>query len=334
MSEAFDAVVVGAGPAGAAAALVLARAGRSVCLLERGPFPGSKNLYGGVIYPRVLDGLVPRWRQDLPVERWVTRRTTMALTPTQAVSLDFRTTAWGSEPYNGATALRPRLDAWLADVAERAGANLVCSTTATGLLRDDDTGAVCGVRVDRPGGDIEARVVIACDGVNAFLAREAGCAGTPDPANFTLGIKEVLALDEAEIDRRFALARLEGADLEILGCTGEVPGGGFLYTNRDTLAVGLVLRLPELASSGRRPEELLADLKAHPAIRPLLGDAELVEYGAHLIPEAGWDMMPKLATAGMLVAGDAAAMCLATGIWLEGVNFRDRLRRRSRRGRR
>ncbi len=321
MPEGFDAVVVGAGPAGSAAALALARAGRSVCLLERGPFPGSKNLYGGVIYPRVLDRVLPRWREELPVERWVTRRATMALTPTQAVSLDFRTTAWGSEPYNGATALRPRLDAWFAGEAERAGANLVCSTTATGLLTQDKTGAVCGVRVDRPGGDIEARVVIACDGVNAFLAREAGCAGTPDPGNFTLGIKEVLAMDEGEIDRRFALRHREGADFEILGCTGDVPGGGFLYTNRDTLAVGLVLRLPELAASGRRPEELLSELKAHPAIRPLVDDADLVEYGAHLIPEAGWDMMPKLATAGMLVAGDAAAMCFATGIWLEGVNF-------------
>lgn len=321
MAERFDAVVVGAGPAGSAAALVLARARKSVCLLERGPFPGSKNLFGGVIYPRVLDGLLPGWRATMPVERWVTRRTTMALTKTQAVSVDFRSTAWGSAPYNGATALRPKFDAWLAAEAEAAGASLLCSTTATGLLTDERGGAVRGVRVDRPGGDVEARVVIACDGVNALLAREAGCAGKPDPGNFTLGVKEVLAMDEAEIDRRFALAPGEGADLEILGCTGGVPGGGFLYTNRDSLAVGLVLRLPELAASGRRPEEILADLKEHPAIRPLHAGAELVEYGAHLIPEAGWDMMPKLATGGMMIAGDAAAMCLATGIWLEGVNF-------------
>ena len=72
MAERFDAVVVGAGPAGSAAALVLARARKSVCLLERGPFPGSKNLFGGVIYPRVLDGLLPGWRATMPVERWVT----------------------------------------------------------------------------------------------------------------------------------------------------------------------------------------------------------------------------------------------------------------------
>ena len=321
MPERFDAVVVGAGPAGAAAALVLAHARKSVCLLERGSFPGSKNLYGGVIYPGVLDGLVPNWREALPVERWVTRRTTMALTATQAVSVDFRTQAWGTAPYNGCTALRPRFDAWLAAEAEAAGAALVCSTTATGLLIDDQSGAVRGVRVDRPAGEIEAGIVIACEGVNAFLARQAGCAGAPDPADFTLGVKEVLAMHPAEIDKRFALEREEGADLEILGCTGNVPGGGFLYTNRDSVAVGLVLRLPELAASGVRPEDMLADLKAHPAIRPLVAGGDLVEYGAHLIPEAGWDMMPKLSTAGMMIAGDAAAMCLATGIWLEGVNF-------------
>jgi len=321
MTERFDAVVVGAGPAGSTAALVLARANKKVCLLERGPFPGSKNLYGGVIYPRVLDRLLPDWRAQMPVERWVTRRTTMALTRTQALSVDFRTSNWAAAPYNGATALRSKLDSWLAGEAETAGASLVCSTTAVGLLKDERSGAVRGVRVDRPDGDIEAEIVIACDGANALLAREAGCAGEPQSGDFTLGVKEVLALDADEIDRRFALVQGEGADFEIIGCTGEVPGGGFLYTNRDTLAVGLVLRLPELAASGRRPEELLAGLKAHPAIQPLVSGGELVEYGAHLIPEAGWNMMPKLATAGMMIAGDAAALCLATGIWLEGVNF-------------
>ena len=78
-------------------------------LLERGPFPGSKNMYGGVVYPRVLDELIPNWWEEAPIQRWVTRRATMLLTPTQALTVDFRTDAWGKPPYNGATAYRPRL---------------------------------------------------------------------------------------------------------------------------------------------------------------------------------------------------------------------------------
>jgi electron transfer flavoprotein-quinone oxidoreductase len=316
----FDVVVVGAGPAGAAASIRLARSGCRVCLLERGPFPGSKNLFGGVVYPKILDELVPEWRQEAPLERWVTRRATMVLTDSQALSVDFRTAAWGAAPYNGATALRPAFDSWLASKAEAAGAVLLSSTTAIGLIRDD-RGRVAGVRTDRPDGDLPAKAVVACDGVNAFLAKEAGCAGHSDPANYTLGVKEVLALPAAEIERRFALGPGEGADFEILGGTSGVAGGGFLYTNRETLSVGLVLSLPELSASGRRPEEILAGLKAHPAIAPFVAGADLVEYGAHLIPEAGVSMMPRLATDGMVIAGDAAGMCLAAGLWLEGVNF-------------
>ena len=123
------------------------------------------------------------------------------------------------------------------------------------------------------------------------------------------------------IDERFAVRGDHGVDIEILGCTGEVPGGGFLYTNAESLAVGLVLSLPKLAACGRRPEEILAELKAHSAIAPLIEGGQVKEYSAHVIPEAGYKMMPELIGDGILVAGDAAAMCLAAGIWLEGVNF-------------
>jgi electron transfer flavoprotein-quinone oxidoreductase len=174
MAERFDVCVVGAGPAGATAAMVAARAGLRVVLLERGPFPGSKNMYGGVVYGRILDELVPRWWEEVPLQRWVTRRATMLLTGHQSLTVDYRTSTWGRPPYNGCTTFRPDFDAWLASKAEAAGALLVTSTVATGLLRDGGSGRVTGVRTDRPDGDIEADVVIACDGVNSFLAKEAG----------------------------------------------------------------------------------------------------------------------------------------------------------------
>lgn len=319
----FDAIVVGAGPAGSSAAIELARSGASVCLIERGPFPGAKNMYGGVVYGRILDEIIPEWWTEAPVQRWVTRRATMILTEDRALTVDYRSGAWGEPPYNGATTYRPDFDAWLADHAVAEGATLVTSTTVTGLLRAGDRadGAIVGVRTDRPEGDLTARVVIACDGVNSFVAKEAGLHGPTDAANYTLGVKETIALPRDVIDERFGVRGDHGVDYEIMGCTGEVPGGGFIYTNADTLAVGVVLSLPALARGGIRPEERLRRMKAHPAIAPLVEGGDVTEYSAHVIPEAGFDMMPSMVADGLLVAGDAAAMCLAAGIWLEGVNF-------------
>jgi electron transfer flavoprotein-quinone oxidoreductase len=157
--------------------------------------------------------------------------------------------------------------------------------------------------------------------VNSFLAKEAGLYTHTDADHFTVGVKETIALPKEVIDERFGLRGNEGADFEIIGCTDGIPGGGFLYTNLDTIAVGLVLQLPALAAQSKRPEQLIAEMKAHPAIAPLVEGGEVKEYSAHVIPEGGFNMMPELICDGMVVAGDAAAMCLAAGIWLEGVNF-------------
>jgi electron transfer flavoprotein-quinone oxidoreductase len=319
-SPRFDAVVVGAGPAGAAAALVLARAGRSVALVERGAYPGAKNMYGGVVYGRVLDDLLPQWWRDVPYQRWISRRATMIMTASQSLTIDYRSERWIEPPYNGMTAYRPDFDAWLAGKAEEAGATLVCSTTVTGLLRGDD-GRICGVSTDRPDGNLTADIVIACDGVNSFLAKSAGLYPKFDPANFTLGVKEVLRLPRQVIDERCRLDGDEGVDIEIVGCTRGIPGGGFFYTNRDTVAVGVVVSVTALAAAKVRPETLLAELKRHPSVAPLVTGGELVEYSAHTIPEGGYDVMAELAGDRLLIAGDAAGLCLASGIWLEGVNY-------------
>jgi len=263
--------------------------------------------------------VVPNWWERAPIQRFVTRRSTMVMEPNRALTVDYRTTNWGAPPYNGVTAYRQEFDAWLADEAVAAGAVLVCATTVTGLLREGNR--VVGVATDRPDGELRAQVVIACDGVNSFLAKEAGLYPNFSAEHLTVGVKEVLHLGASTIAERFNVSGRDGVDIEILGATPKVVGGGFVYTNLETVAVGIIAKLPSLAAAKARPEDLIAGLKAHPAIEPLVRGGELVEYSAHMIPEGGLRAMPTIVADGFLVAGDAAHLVLAAGIWLEGVNF-------------
>ncbi len=322
MSVRFDTIVVGAGPAGSAAALVIARAGYRVLLLERGEFPGSKNVSGAAFYGTpVLDELIPRFWESAPVERYLTRRVVVMTSPDSSIAMDVKTQRFGEAPYNAFTILRPHFDRWLADQAVAAGATLLNETVADDVLRDG-AGRISGVRVRREGGEIEAPVVIAADGVNAFLAKRAGLQREFAAHEISLGVKEVLALDEQVIEDRFGLTGDEGTAQEYIGSiTSDVYGGGFLYTNRQTLSLGVIVQLSSLAERRVRAYDLLELFKSHPSVRPLVRGARLVEYSAHMIPEAGWDMLPKLYTDGMMVTGDAAGLCFATGLYLEGINY-------------
>jgi electron transfer flavoprotein-quinone oxidoreductase len=322
MSLRYDVVVVGAGPAGSAAALVAARAGRSVLLVERGEYPGAKNVSGAAFYaPQVLEALVPRFWLRAPVERRLVRRVVALTTAEASLSLDFKTARWADPPFNGFTVMRPRFDRWLAEQAVAAGATLLAETVVDGLLRDR-RGRVVGVRTRRPDGDLQAGVVIAADGVNSFLARSAGLQGELRPHQVSLGVKEVIALDRATIEQRFQLTGDEGVTYEFVGAiTSGVHGGAFLYTNRESLSLGVIVQVASLAERRLRPNDLLEAFKAHPTVAPMVRGGRLVEYSAHLVPEAGMAMLPRLYAPGILVAGDAAGLCFATGLYLEGINY-------------
>lgn len=322
-SHHFDVIVVGAGPAGSAAALVAARAGLKVLLIERGEYAGAKNVSGAAFYgSAILNELIPNWWEQAPVERYICRRDIALMSPTTAIALDFRSagTSYVEAPYNAFSILRPKFDRWFAAQAEAAGAFVLTSTVVDDVLRED--GRIVGVKVRRDEGEVRGDVVIACDGVNSFLAKKAGLQREFHAHEMSLGVKEVLGLDAAIIRERFHVAGDEGMALEYLGAiTENVRGGAFLYTNRDSLSLGIIGQVSSLVESKKRPYDLLEAFKAHPAVAPLLRGAKLREYSAHLIPEAGWDMMPKLYTDGMMVAGDAAAFCLVTGLYLEGINY-------------
>jgi len=319
--EKFEVVVVGAGPAGSTAALALAQSGVSVALVERGEYEGAKNMFGGVFYHRgVINKLLPDFLKEAPLERYVTRQTIALLTAETSLALDFRDANFSQPPYNGFTLLRAKFDQWYAQKAVEAGAFLIPETVADDLLWEDNK--VAGIKVRRDEGEINCDVVIAADGVNSLLARKAGLREEFSSEKLSVAAKELLVLPAKTIEERFGLKRNEGmASLFIGSFTEGVPGGGFLYTNKTSLSLGIVARLKVLEEKKISIAELLESFKKHPYIKELIKDAVLREYSGHMLPEAGLGMVPKLYGDGILLAGDAAALLNSTGITVEGMNF-------------
>jgi electron transfer flavoprotein-quinone oxidoreductase len=320
MAKSFDVIIVGAGPAGSLAALKLARAGKSVVLVERGQRPGAKNMFGGLLHNTpALNELVPDFWEKAPLERHVYKKVLAFLTPETAVSLTFENEGFDSPPYNGYTVLRPAFDAWLTNEAVKAGALLLTNCTAENIVREN--GRVAGITVKGREGELKSKLVIAADGALSFLAEKAGLRQAFDPADMGVGVKLLLGLPEATINERFHLVRDQGADFSFLGAAGEIRGGGFLYTNRESVSIGLVMHLESLKDSGKAPYDMLNEFMQHPSVKKLVKGGMPLEYSAHLIPEGGFNALPEPYTGGLMLAGDAAGLCYTNGINLEGINL-------------
>ena len=320
MAQYFDVIIVGAGPAGSMAALKLARDGLNVCLLERGSHPGTKNMFGGLLHNTpVLNEMVPSFWEKAPLQRHVYKKVLAFMTPESAVSLTFENEHFDQPPYNGYTVLRPVFDSWLADEAVKAGALLLCDCTVEDLIVKD--GQVVGVTVRGREGELRSNIVIAADGVLSFLAKKAGLRHDFRPGDMGVGVKLLLGLPEATINERFHLVRDQGADIALLGIPEGIRGGSFLYTNRESVSVGMVMHLDSLWKSGKAPYELLEDLLRHPQLIKLVKGAVPLEYSSHLVPEGGIKAVPRVYTDGMMVVGDAAGLCYTNGINLEGINL-------------
>ncbi len=316
----IDAIVVGGGLAGLSAAYRLADAGKQVILLERGDAPGSKNVTGGRIYVDPIRSYLPDIIGSAPFERHVVREMITVLDESSAVAFEYGNEKWKHEPFMSYTVLRAKFDAWFADQVAAKGAFIISKKKVDDLLWED--GRVAGIRSGNE--EIGAHVVIAADGALSFLAQKAGLRQPHKAENLAVAIKEIYQLDEGTIEQRFGLGSEEGAAGLYMGSvTGGLFGGGFLYTNRDTLSLGLVVGIGSLVCSdgGFDAPGLMEGFVNRPEVQRWVRGGELREYSAHVISEAGIGTVPKLCTGGMLVAGDAAGFALNLGLTVRGMEF-------------
>lgn len=316
----FDAIVVGAGPSGNACAYTLAKAGLKVLQIERGEYPGSKNVQGAILYSDALEKIIPNFRDDAPLERHIIEQRVWVLDDNAFVGTHFRSDDYNKPPYNRYTIIRAQFDKWFSAKVREAGALLICETTVNHLILDGDQ--VVGVQCDREAGDVYADVVILADGVNSTLARKAGFHGEIKAGNVALAVKEILFMPEETIRQRFNIGEEEGVVIEMVGkITDGMMGTGFLYTNKESLTIGIGCMLGDFKHSVNKtsPYALLERMKRHPSIAPLIEGGEMKEYAAHLIPEGGFHAVPQVYGHGWMIVGDSGGFVNA--VHREGSNL-------------
>jgi electron transfer flavoprotein-quinone oxidoreductase len=318
--ERLDAVVVGGGLGGLTCAYCLAQEGMQVLVLERGDHPGSKNVTGGRLYLRPLRVYLPELWKAAPLERVVTKESITMLGKGSSLTLQFISDKFRESPAHSYTILRSTFDKWLGERVQEKGGFVVPQRRVTDLMKEN--GRIVGVVAE--GEKIRADVVIAADGALSLMAEQAGLRGPLAPRHAAVAIKEIIRLAPAAIEERFGVAPGEGAAHLFFGAvTAGLFGGGFLYTNRDTLSVGLVLGIDAFLKSKPIIEthQIFEAFKGREEVAHLIKGGELIEYSAHLIPEGGNRALPKPYRDGILVVGDAAGLALNMGITVRGMEF-------------
>ena len=316
----FDAIVVGAGCAGSVAAYELAKAGKSVLVVERGNYAGAKNMTGGRIYSHALKEVFPDFEQQAPLERRITHERISLMAPDANFTVDFMSDAMNVPGQDSYSVLRGPFDQWLAEQAEDASAEFICGIPVEELVMEGSR--VRGVRAGED--EITADVVLLCDGVNSLLAEQAVGAARPPASQIAVGIKQTIELPASVItDRVLAGSDDEGAAWLFAGdATKGSFGGGFMYTNRDSISLGIVAGIEATMTHGKAPVyQMLEDLKHHPAVAPLIRGGKVAEHSGHMVPEGGVNIMPALTGDGVLLAGESAMMCVNLGYQVRGMDF-------------
>jgi electron-transferring-flavoprotein dehydrogenase len=338
-----DVVIVGAGPAGLAAAYQLARMiqahnaspatekkleGISIALLEKGKELGSHGLSGAVMDPSGIAELMPDWlERGCPVESPVTSDAFWYMTESMKLAAPIMPPPL--QNHGNYVISLGEMVRWLAPIVGEMGVDLFAEFAATRVLVEE--GRVVGVRtgdkgIDKngqpkpnyePGVDVRAKVTILAEGPRGTLAKQ--LAGLFDlyagknPQVYSLGFKELWQLPD---DRYPA-----GTVIHTLGWPLDVDtfGGGFIYGMKDRIVdIGLVIGL-DYKNPALDPHHEFQRFKTHPAIRKILEGGKMIAAGAKAIPEGGYYSMPRLYGDGFLILGDSAGFL--NGARLKGIHL-------------
>jgi electron transfer flavoprotein-quinone oxidoreductase len=340
----YQVVVVGAGPAGCAAANYLARRGVEVALVEKAQVPGQRNVTGGVLYTDYLPGYsfgdaFPGFREEAPLERRIVSHEVVILSKPRRNNgkVSYRVGEIGEDSFlsrlgvagfseaggEAYSVLRARLDKWMAAKVSENGGAVVTFTSVEDLYREN--GRIRGVVTSSE--TITCNLVIDASGVTSKLVEKAGLRGPLGPDKVYHGVKHVFKLSAEKIEERFNLKPGEGRAIFYLGDVMKgVSGGGFLYTNKDTLSVGIVISLDSFIEQSvsrigeiSKPVDILEELESHPAVAALLEGAELVEYSAHNIPKGYKTWLKRPYTDGFLATGDSLGAFVKIGGLIDGM---------------
>jgi electron transfer flavoprotein-quinone oxidoreductase len=279
--EHFDIAIIGGGSAGLAALKQLSNLGKQAVLIEAGKTVGSKNVSGGILYSKkpkngkvynVEDVYGQEFLSEAPLERHITKYILHATSKDKVFSIDL-TRAHEYQSNFGYSVLLNKLNSWFAkqaaESAERQGGGIVNGVHVKSVSSQNDRTVIETNELQ----EFEVKAIIAADGVNSEIAEITGARNKFTTAELYQGVKVVVKLPEQIIDQRFGIQSNEGAAHLFAGdVTLNHIGGGFAYTNRDTLSVGAVYHYDSLMAKPDEPYTLVNTLLNNPVVSGYITD--------------------------------------------------------------
>jgi electron transfer flavoprotein-quinone oxidoreductase len=222
--------------------------------------------------------------------------------------------------------MRSKFDRWFSTKVEAAGAQIIPGVVIDDFVWKDSQVIGVKARGENEGqyDELHAGLVICAEGANSLLAERSGLRSGKSrmsPGNRTVAVKEVVQLTREKVEDRFNVRGNEGTAVVYLGdpVKGAL-GTGFLYTYKDSIAIGLGCEMQDLIDRKLAPYDLLDHFKVHPVVAPLIEGGQIIEYSTHMIPEDTYDVLPSVAASGLMLAGDCAGF-INNSLFQEGTNM-------------